>query len=89
MPLRLDKWTEVIEVMYGKDKMFAGDISRSTDITYSYTSKVVKELKDIGIVEDVKDSNKRTNFFKLTDKGNKLAFHVMKVKERLGLKWDG
>lgn len=79
-----NKSTNILIVM---DKpMTIYDIHIASDIQYSWTLLVLKQMEKEGIVSSKKDGRKR--FVILTEKGKELRKHFMHIKDVLGGKHE-
>ena len=56
-------------------------LAKEVDCTYSHTVKILQEMERSGLVSFEKQGRIKT--IKLTDKGNKIADHIDKVKTLL------
>lgn len=54
-----------------KENPYANSLSKHIDCTYAHTSKLVKKMEKLGLLETAKDG--RTKYIELTKEGKKLA----------------
>ncbi len=56
-------------------------LAKEVDCTYSHAVKILQEMEKAKLVDFQKHGRIKT--ISLTDKGNKVAEHIEKIKERL------
>jgi len=71
------KWEKIIDLINCKETKTIMFISKELDITYTHVMKIIKEMKDIGIVKVKKKG--RTRCIKLTPKGLNIADHISHI----------
>ena len=75
------KLIKVIEYLYVSGENIVNDISKKTDVQYSYISKQIKLLKKLGLIKTQKEG--RINIINLTKKGIEVGKRVFEIGEIL------
>lgn len=71
----------LLVLMRGEGEKYGSFLAKKTDSTYSHVVKILKELKNMGLIEFEKKG--RTKQIKLTQKGREVGEHIKKIKELL------
>jgi predicted transcriptional regulator len=89
-----EKPAKILITLKNSQKAYATSVAKAVDCTYSHTTKVLDQLRDLGLVEF--DKQGRVKMLKLTPEGEEIAEHLdilikkfMRLKNRISSKQAG
>ncbi len=71
----------ILNVLRKKGESYISEIARETKCTYAHTRKILLFLEKKGLINFEKEG--RIHKINLTEKGEKIAEHIEKIKELL------
>jgi Mn-dependent DtxR family transcriptional regulator len=71
----------LVEMRNSKNEIYASNLAKAIDCTYSHVVKILQEMQRDGLVEF--DKQGRLKLLKLTKKGEEVAESITKIKFRL------
>ena len=73
------RWVDIINYVARHSACSITELSRGIPMTYSYSTKVMNELQDIGVLSIVKNGRRKSLL--LTEKGEKVHKSIMILSE--------
>ena len=71
------KWEKIIDLINCKETRTISFISKELNITYTHVMKIIKEMKEIGLIKVKKKGRNRS--ITLTPKGLNIAEHISPI----------
>ena len=79
--LKVDRWQDVMNVLYQEENKSISDINRTIEMTYSHTSAIISELLRFKLINVKKVG--RVKLVTLTEQGKKIGYCCAEINTYL------